>query len=43
MQILLPEEVPLILKLSKEVEINHHRLKEHTKISKFAKFGCEML
>ena len=27
----------LILKLGKEMQINHH--KEHTKISKIAKFG----
>jgi hypothetical protein len=33
----------LILKLGKEMQINHHSKKEHTKISKIAKFGCEML
>jgi hypothetical protein len=33
----------LILKLDKEMQINHHSKKEHTKISKIAKFGCEML
>jgi hypothetical protein len=33
----------LILKLGKEMQINHHSKKEHTKMSKIAKFGCEML
>jgi hypothetical protein len=33
----------LILKLGKEMQINHHSLKEHTEISKITKFGCEML
>jgi hypothetical protein len=33
----------LILKLGKEMQINHHSYKEHTKISEIAKFGCEML
>jgi hypothetical protein len=33
----------LILKLGKEMQINHYSKKEHTKISKIAKFGCEML
>jgi hypothetical protein len=33
----------LILKLGKEMWINHHSYIEHTKISKIAKFGCEML
>ena len=33
----------LISKLGKEMQINHHSKKEHTKISKIAKFGCEML
>jgi hypothetical protein len=33
----------LILKLGKEMQINHHSSKEHTKMSKIAKFGCEML
>jgi hypothetical protein len=25
------------------MQINHYSEKEHTKVSKFAKFGCEML
>jgi hypothetical protein len=33
----------LILKLGKEMQINHHSWKEHTKISKITKFGREML
>jgi hypothetical protein len=33
----------LISKLGKEMQINHHSYKEHTKISKIAKFGREML
>ena len=33
----------LILKLGKEMQINHHSWKQHTKMSKIAKFGCEML
>jgi hypothetical protein len=33
----------LILKLGKEMQITHHSSKEHTKISKIATFGCEML
>ena len=33
----------LILKLGKEMQINYYSKKEHTKISKIEKFGCEML
>jgi hypothetical protein len=33
----------LILKLGKETQINHHSWKEHSKLSKIAKFGCKML
>jgi hypothetical protein len=33
----------LILKLGKEMQINHHKRAYCTKISKIAKFGCEML
>ena len=33
----------LFFQLDKKDEIYHYSLKEHPKISKIAKFGCEML
>jgi hypothetical protein len=33
----------LYFDLGKKNKIHHHSLKEHVKISKIAKFGCEML
>jgi hypothetical protein len=35
--------VRLNFNLSKEKGIKHHSSKEHSEISKIAKFGCEML